>query len=99
MPADDFWKFGDRGLRAGVQAETPRRDHDALEKAAIVHPTADLEPPIDGENHAERRAEEIVVGGALLLHALLLAPLDAERAIKAPTARAAASEIGIKQRV
>src|SRR5882724_5860964 len=96
LAADERMELGDRGLRAGVQAEAARRHHDALQEHAVVEPRAELEAAIDGEHHADRGAEELVVGGAVGAALLALAAGDAEGAVESPAAGALACEIRLE---
>ena len=48
----------ERRLRAGLEAEGARGDHDVLQEHAVVEPRALLQVAVDGEDQPDRRVEE-----------------------------------------
>jgi hypothetical protein len=90
-------EVGEGRLRAGVQPQAPRGDHDVLQEHAVVEPTADLQPSVDGEDHADGGVEEAEVAGVLALHLVGVAAADAEQGVEAPAHLAPTREIGFEE--
>ena len=88
---------GEGGLRASVESLAPGGNHDVFQEHAEIEPTADFEHPVNGEDHADGGVEELEIAPVLGVHLILLAPFDAEQAIKVPADLAAAAEIRLRE--
>jgi hypothetical protein len=70
-------EIGEGRLRAGVEAAAARGDREAADEDAEVEPAGDLEILVEGEDHADGGAKELVVAAALFFRALEVALPDA----------------------
>src|SRR6202163_5044339 len=70
------------GLRAGVQALLAGQQHELVEEDAAVDPLAAVHATLDAQDHADRRAEEVVVLAELLQHPGTIAARHSEQGVE-----------------
>jgi hypothetical protein len=91
---DNPVEVGEGCLRASMQPVAARGDHQGPQINTEIEPASDFEILVEGEDHADRRAEELVVAHPCALCALEIALGNTEQAIHVPADFAAAAEKG-----
>src|SRR6202012_626812 len=71
--ADNLVEVCEGGLRASVQPVAARGDHQAAQINTEIEPASDFEVLVEGKDHADRRAKELVVAHPRALCALEIA--------------------------